>query len=396
MNVFGPVDAACKQLRQDPGLRMLRILVEPDLDEFFVRWLEQWDRSEENDQVVLRFDAPFADSGSYFHSLYDQIQQNRSECAAALAEKDIKLPVPVPFNDGTDGGLNSFVAEVIQLAEAVENLAGQLVLALVPKEVANPPEWCRQLEILLKSLSVAPVKLAISDRPEMSHQESLVNPRNPIAEGIKTVSFRPDPEAVQGELENDLKKPLKPLERVNTTLMLAGFDVGFGRLDQAAARYGQALQYCHVPELKAHEAVINYNLGGLKLNQNDPKSAIEHFEHAGMSALKMENYTLATGAAMAMGECHEKLGDPKQALQYFEEGAKLASLGGFWQMASQANLRLGQALSKSGRHEEAQKALQSAKDQLEKLGDPLQEMARSMLQSIETELAQVQRQLGRS
>src|SRR5207244_7331994 len=124
--------------------------------------------------------------------------------------------------------------------------------------------------------------------------------------------------------------------------------------------------------------------------------AIEHFEHAGLSAIKMENYTLATGAAMAMGECHEKLGEPKQALRYFEEGAKLASLGGFWQMASQANLRLGQALSKSGRHEEAQKALLSAKEQLEKLGEPLREMACSMLQPIETELAQVQRQLGRS
>jgi tetratricopeptide (TPR) repeat protein len=249
---------------------------------------------------------------------------------------------------------------------------------------------------LLKRLSSTPVKVATCDRPDAPYHQSLIDPRNPIAEAIKTVSFRPDPEALQEELENDLKKPLKPLERVNTFLMLGGFDVGFGRLDQAAARYNEALRFCHVPELKVHEAVINYNLGGLKLAQNDPTSAIEHFEQAGLAAIKMENYPLATSAAMAMGECHERLGEPEQALRYFEEGAKVAGLGGFWQIASQANLRLGQALAKSGRREEALRALRSAKDQLEKLGEPLKEMARSMLAPVETELARVGQQLGGS
>jgi tetratricopeptide (TPR) repeat protein len=394
MNVFGPVDAACKQLRQDPGLRMLRILVEPDLDEFFLRWLEQWDRSEENDQVVLRLDAPFVDGGNYFHSLYDQIQQNRLECAAALAQQEIKLPTAVPFDEGSDGGLDSFVAEVAQLAVVVENLTAQLVLALVPKEVTDPLQWCRQLEILLKKLSLTPVKLATCDRSEASRQESLVNPGNPIAEGIKTVSFKPNPEALQAELENDLKKPLKPLERVNTLLMLAGFDVGFGRLDAANARYAQALLYCQTTDLQAHEAVINFNLGGINVSQNDVASAIGHFEKAGLSAVKMANYSLATSAAMAMGECHERLGQPSQALRYFEEGAKLASLAGVWHIASQSNLRLGQALSKSGRHEEAMTILQSAKEQLEKLGEPLKVMAQPMLQPIVSELAHVKRQLG--
>jgi len=389
MNVFGLVDAACKQLREDPGLRMLRILVESDLDEFFARWLEQWDRSEENDQIVLRLDTPFVDRRSYPRSIYEQIYQNRSESAAALAEQKIELPDPVPFTEDSDGGQKSLVVEVTQLGERVEQLGAQLVLALVPKEIANPQEWSRQIEDLLKRLSSSLVKLATYDRPEASYHERLVDPRNPIAEGIKTISFRADPESLQAELENDLKKPLKPLERANTFLMLAGFDVGFGRLAEAANRYIQAMQFCHAPELKAHEAVINYNLGGLKLSQSDPKSAIEHFERAGLSALNMKNYPLATSAAMAMGECHEKLGDSKQALQYFEEGARLASLGGFWQMASQANLRLGQALSKSGRHEEARKALLAAKEQLEKLGEPLKEMARSMLQPIETELTKV-------
>jgi tetratricopeptide (TPR) repeat protein len=391
MNPFAPVDDACEQLRIDAGVRMLRIMVERDLDEFFARWLEQWDRSEENDQIVLRFDGPFGNGRSYFRSLYEQIQQNRSDSAAILAEQKIELPSAVPFDE--DSGIESFITEVTQLGERVEESSGQLVLALVPKEVAIPQEWCCQIADLLKRLSPTPVKLVTYDRPDSPYHQSIVDPRNPIAEGIKTISFRPDPGALQRELEKDLKKPLKPLERVNTFLMLAGFDVGFGRLDEAKARYSQALQFCHASELKAHEAVINYNLGGLKLTQNDPKSAIEHFEHAGLSAIKMENYPLATSVAMAMGECHEKLGEPKQALRYFEEGGKLASLGGFWQMASQANLRLGQALSKSDRHEEARKALQSAKEHLEKLGEPLTEMARSMLQPIEAELAQVRRQL---
>jgi len=236
MNVFGLVDAACKQLREDPGLRMLRILVESDLDEFFARWLEQWDRSEENDQIVLRLDTPFVDRRSYPRSIYEQIYQNRSESAAALAEQKIELPDPVPFTEDSDGGQKSLVVEVTQLGERVEQLGAQLVLALVPKEIANPQEWSRQIEDLLKRLSSSLVKLASYDRPEASYHERLVDPRNPIAEGIKTISFRADPESLQAELENDLKKPLKPLERVNTFLMLAGFDVGFGRLAEAANR----------------------------------------------------------------------------------------------------------------------------------------------------------------
>jgi tetratricopeptide (TPR) repeat protein len=396
MNPFAAVEAACKQLRQDPALRMLRILVEPDLDEFFTRWLEQWDRSEQNDQIVLRLDAPFIDGPGYVHGLYDQIQQNRSESAPVLAEQNIELPEPIPFDEAAEGGRKSLALEVARLGSRVEQLGAQLVLALVPKEIAAPREWSREIEALLKRFSSIPVKVATYDRPAAPYHQALVEPRNPIAETIKTVSFRPDPEALQGELEKDLKKPLKALERVNTVLMLAGFDVGFGRLDQAAARYTEALGFCDTPELKAHEAVINYNLGGLKLAQNDAASAVEHFERAGLSALKMENYPLAVTAAMALGECHGKLAAPGQALRYFEEAARLASLGGFWQIASQANLRLGQALSQSGRHEEGRKALQAASDQLEKLGEPLKEMAGSMRQAVQTELAQVERRLGRS
>jgi tetratricopeptide (TPR) repeat protein len=396
MNVFAPVEAACKQLRTDPGLRMLRILVEPDLDDFFQRWLEQWDRSEENDQIVLRLDAPFTEDGTYLRALYDAIQRNRSDSAGVLAENDIQLPAPVQFNEADDQGLKSFVAEVAQLAAAIEGFGGQLVLAVTPAEITNALQWCRRIETLLKEFSVTPVKLAACDRPAAPRLESLVGPRNPIAEGIKSISFKPDPESLQAELESDLKKPLKPLERVNTLLMLAGFDVGFGRLDEASKRYEQALLYCQTGDLKAHESVINFNLGGVKLSQNDAKSAMEQFERAGHTAVKMENYPLATSAAMAMGECHERSGDPEQALRFFEQGARLASLAGVWQVASQANLRFGQALAKSGRHEEASTVLERAKEQLTKLGEPLHAMAQSMLHAVEAELAKVQRQPGRT
>ncbi len=250
---------------------------------------------------------------------------------AALASEGLPLPtLPPPRGRGdpVDHG-RSLLAYTRDLRPDPE---GTVVLwALVPARVASPvgyagflaalapgdgpAPWCRGLRLVACDDAAAPALAAL---PKAAH-------------------CAPDlgPTALTGALAADADDEALPLSaRMAALLVLAGVDLAWGRLADAAAQYALLADYHGAMGDAASHAVAQAGLAEGSLRCGRHAEARSHREAALVLAVEARAWPLALSVAEGIAETALADGDTAEATEMWTAAAELATALGLRDVAA--------------------------------------------------------------
>lgn len=214
----------------------------------------------------------------------------------------------------------------------------RLMWELLQHQFPNP--WCHHMRIFVRGTPAEPMlQAALGSIPRVAwYDPDLSQP------------------AMQAALEAEASDRSMPLElRLQNLFMSAGVDYGYGRFDQALAKYGVLLKFYTGVRNPGMTAMVLNAVGETHARTGNPDAAIHCFEQALVPAMSMSPLPvpIMLNVTLNLANQHLSFGHWQEAEAYYDSAQKLAMVSRDADTRLRAIENLGVCLYSQGKVDDA-------------------------------------------
>jgi tetratricopeptide (TPR) repeat protein len=275
-------------------------------------------------------------------------------------------PLPAPCNDPRTPPTQRLRAAVLHARSLVPNPPdNRLVFCLLPQQIAAPDAYLDAVSSLLPAAADAPdpawagVRLLLRDdkkNPKLIPQ--LRRQKNP-----HVLVYEPDlsPEALMDSMAREALDPtLGEGERMQVLGQLAALDYSYGRLDEAAAKYGVLYEYYTRHKAPGMQALVLQGAGDILRRTGNLRLARDRYAQGLTHALETQALPLMLSLAYNVGDTNLALGNWADADGHLDVARTIASKTLNPQLQADAMEKMGIARLEQKRYADAATILNEA------------------------------------
>jgi tetratricopeptide (TPR) repeat protein len=240
-------------------------------------------------------------------------------------------PMPEICSDPRAPATQRLRAAILHARSLVPNDPdNRLVFAILPQQIDLPAAYLDALSSLLPAPSGPPdpawagIRLILRDdgrKPALIPQ--VRQQKNP-----HVLVYEPDlsPAALMDSMAQEVADPtLTEAERMEVLGQLASLDFAYGRLDEAAAKYGVLYDYYRRYKAPAMQALVLQGVGDILRKTSNLPLARERYAQGLTLALETQSLPLMLGLTYNVGDVNLELGNFSEAEGHLDIARTIAS-----------------------------------------------------------------------
>lgn len=313
---------------------MLRLIVDDADRGELVKALRLAEASHENRRPLVLYEAPFAETDSYFNGLCNRIAEDYESLRKGAAEEGVVL---APFGRSENVGAEHIdpIGRAVLHAERFAALLGErldgVLVVLIPAWVEGAARWRECIETFAEAPFSQRVRVAVVDRPGGALEPvlgvggaRLAIDRTALSAYAKQLTSREhrDPAGAS--------QPVCTKARELAHVLLDAADrTRQGDMMGAAERYGRAITLCQAAELTTEEASVRMAHAGACLAAGNAPAALESYSKAAELGERENAFPIVCQArlgAAGVAFAFKRYGHAAMAYEAAAEAARRAEL----------------------------------------------------------------------
>jgi len=324
--------------------------------------------------MFLLFGDAFNDAPSYVDIIIERLRAEHclaDEALSAEGEEGL-AQMPETLFDETKPPAQRLLEAILFARSLVPHESGELLIwALCPVSIADREEYLKLITGLIPYWGVQPwmrqgIRLIFRD---LSLAETV---GADLSEAPRTRLLPLDlgPEALAESLDQEVDDESLPLEqRMQSLLMLATQDFGYGRTADALTKYDLLLgHYQNTKDARMQAVTIN-GIGDVYQREEQLDKARQWYESAVPLATESEDAVILYTVVMNLGDVTYKQQDFAVAEECYDGGDKLAAKMGNPEAKVVALERRGLSREQQGAHDKAVESWEGAVQLCRAIGD---------------------------